>query len=210
MDLGLGNLAELKGQLLAASLRADTNYDAVITGIGTGVAAAMERFCNRKFGYAAGEVDYCSADRRHWYLKRYPAYALLECAKKDSEGDGWVEFAPPPDGSSLVQQMRLETGYLMFVAIQGYYWSQLRFTYNGGYWYDTTEDGSGVRPAGAQALPGDVKLAWYWQCQHAWKRWDKLGAQIAEDPEKTGAVASYKLTDGVKEMLRRHRRFQIT
>ena len=38
MNIGLGNLTELKGQLLAASLRSDSNYDAVITGIGLGVA----------------------------------------------------------------------------------------------------------------------------------------------------------------------------
>jgi len=210
MDIGLGNLTELKGQLLAASLRSDTNYDTVITGIGLGVARQFDQFCNRGFERVVGQQDIFSADRRHWYLHRFPVETISECAKKDSEADSWVEYTLPPDPSSLIQQTQLDQGYVMFIALQGYYWSRLRLTYTGGFWFDTTEDGSGVMPTTATALPSDVKLAWYLQCQHVWKRWEKLGAGITERPELSGALAQLELAPAARELLRPFRRMQIT
>ena len=76
MNIGLGNLTELKGQLLAASLRADTNYDGVITGIGLGVANLFDQYCNRTFGRTVGMMDTFSADRRHWYLRAFPVETI--------------------------------------------------------------------------------------------------------------------------------------
>ena len=210
MNLGLGNLTELKSQLLAASLRTDTNYDAAITAIGQGVAQQFDRFCNRGFARTVGEQDIFSADRRHWYLRRFPVEAITECAKKDSEADSWVEYRLPPDGSSLIQQMQLDQGYVMFIAIQGYYWSRLRITYTAGFWFDTTEDNTGVLPNTATPLPSDVKLAWYLQCQHVWKRWEKLGAGITERPELSSALAQLDLIPQVKQLLTPFKRMQMT
>ena len=210
MNLGLGNLTELKGQLLAASLRSDTNYDAVITGIGLGMANLFDQFCNRTFCRTVGKVDTFSADRRHWYLNAFPVESIAGLAKKDSESDGYVALPLPPAGSSLIQQMQSDTGYIMFIALQGYFFSRLQITYTGGYWFDTTEDGSGVMPAGATALPAAVKTAWYLQCQEVWKRIDRLGAQIAQDPEKQAALEGMELLPLVKELLRPFKRMQIT
>jgi hypothetical protein len=204
MNLGLGNLTELKGQLLAASLRADTNYDAVITGIGTGVAGQFDQHCNRQWQRVEGEQDVFSADRRHWYLSRFPVEGISLCEKQDSVEDGWVALP------GLIQAQQLEQGYVMFIAVQGYYWSRLRITYTGGYWFDTTEDGSGVMPGTAAALPAEVKLAWYLQCQNVWKRWEKLGAGITERPELSGAVGQLALAGAVKELLRPFKRMQMT
>lgn len=197
-------MTELKGQLLAASLRSDTNYDAVITGIGLGVAGQFDQFCNRKFLRVEGEQDVFSGDRRHWYLSRFPVERVSLCEKQDSTEDGWVTL---PD---LIQAQQLEQGYVMFIAVQGYYWSRLRVTYTGGYWFDTTEDGSGVMPGTATALPAEVKLAWYLQCQQVWKRVDKLGAQIAQDPEKQGALSSLGVIPAVEQLLRPFKRMQLT
>src|ERR1700722_8483829 len=125
MNLGLGNLTELKGQLLAASLRADTNYDTVISGIGLGVAGQFDVYCNRQFQRVENEQDVFSGDRRHWYLSRFPVEAISLCEKQDSVQDGWVTL---PD---LIQAQQLEPGYVMFISVQGYYWSRLRITYTG-------------------------------------------------------------------------------
>jgi len=204
MNLGLGNLTELKGQLLAASLRTDTNYDAVISGIGLGVAGQIDRYCNRRMARVAGEQDVFSGDRRHWYLSRFPVETISLCEKQDDVEDGWVALP------ELIQAQQLDQGYVMFVAVQGYYWSRLRITYTGGFWFDTTEDGSGVMPAGATGLPGDVKLAWYLQCQNVWKRWEKIGAGITERPELSGAVGQLELARAAQELLNGFRRYQIS
>ena len=65
-------------------------------------------------------------------------------------------------------------------------------------------------PAGATALPAAVKTAWYLQCQEVWKRIDRLGAQIAQDPEKQAALEGMELLPLVKELLRPFKRMQIT
>ena len=202
MDLGLGNLTELKGQVLAASLRADTNYDAVIAGIGSGVADQIDKHCNRKFARLANDSDQFRADRRHYYLKRYPVESIAQCQRQDTLADGWINL-PVND---LIQQWNLQTGYISFIALQGYEFSQLLVTYTGGFWYDTTENGSGVMPPTAAPLPGAVKLAWYLQCQNIWRQWDKLGNQIAGAPEKQTAAQHLQLAPAAKELLEAHRR----
>ena len=204
MNLRLGNLTELKGQLLAASLRADTNYDAVITGIGLGVAVQFDRYCNRQLQRVENEQEVFPADRRHWYLSRYPVESISLCEKQDSVEDGWVTLP------ELIQAQQLEQGYVMFIAVQGYYWSRLRITYTGGYWFDETEDGSGVMPGTATALPAEVKLAWYLQCQNVWKRWEKLGSGITERPELSGAAGQLALAPAARGLLNGHKRMQIT
>ncbi|MGA2540165.1 MAG: hypothetical protein ABSG78_01245 [Verrucomicrobiota bacterium] len=210
MNIGLGNLTELKGQLLAASLRSDTNYDAVITGIGLGVANLFDQHCNRTFCRTVGKVDTFSADRRHWYLNCYPVETITALAKKDDETDGFKAYALPPDASSLIQAMQADQGYIMFISIQGYYWSRLQVTYTGGFWFDTTEDGSGVMPAGATGLPAAVKSAWYLQCQEVWKGIDKLGAQISENPEGQRSIRGMELAPMVKTLLNPFKRMQMT
>jgi len=207
-------LTELKGQLLAASLRSDTNYDAVITGIGLGVANLFDQFCNRTFARTAGKTDTFSADRRHWYLNCYPVEAITSVAKCDDQAGGFVPSTLPPDGSSMIQQMQLDQGYIMFVAIQGHFFSRIRVTYTGGYWFPILEPADAgypdTIPAGAFALPAAVKTAWYLQSQHLWRRWDKLGAQIAENPEAQGALSGVDLIPMVKTMLRRFQRMQMS
>jgi hypothetical protein len=123
---------------------------------------------------------------------------------------GFVAYPLPPDSGSLIQAMQMDQGYLMFIALQGYYWSRLQVTYTGGFWFDTTEDGSGVMPATATPLPAAVKSAWYLQCQHVWKRWDKLGAQIAQNPEGQSALSGLAMVPMAEEFLRPFKRMQMS
>jgi hypothetical protein len=216
MNAGLSNLATLKGQLLAVSMQSNTNYDPIITAIGLGVAARIDRFCNRRMAWLVGAVDTCRSDRRHWYLERFPVAALTALAKKDSETDGWVSFPLPPDGNSLVQVMELQQGYINFIAIQGYFFSQLQITYNGGFFFNTADtfdagySGPQTQPAGSIALPSDIQLAWFLQCQNVWKRYDKLGVQISQDPEPQSAISSLDLCDAAKDLLQPHIRYNMS
>ena len=203
-------MTELKGQLLAASLRSDTNYDAVITGIGLGVANLFDQLlqpdvlpdCQETGGLFGGPAALVS--------RRYPVEVITGNEKKDDETDGFVASPLPPDGSSLIQQTQLDQGYIMFIAVQGYYFSRIRITYTGGFWFDTTEDNSGVLPNAATLLPAAVKAAWYVQCQEVWNRLDRLGAQIAQNPEKQTALDKLELAPFVKQLLGPFKRMQIT
>jgi hypothetical protein len=216
MNAGLSNLATLKAQLLAVSMQSKTNYDPIITAIGQGVAGQFDKFCNRKFSRVVGEVDTFSADRRHWYLKRYPVETISALAKKDAENDGWVPYVLPPDGNSLIQVMQLDQGYIMFISIQGYYFSRITCTYNGGYWFDTSDpsdagySGPQTIPPAATPLPSDVQLAWFLACKAVWKRYDPIGAQIAQDPEPQHAMDDLKLPKAAQELLNGYKRYQIS
>ncbi len=214
MNAGLSNLTALKAQLLAASLRGDTDYDTVITAIGLGVAAQFDAFCNRGFARAAGWQDIFRADRRHWWLNRFPVETVTYTEKKDSEADGYLSFPLPPSGDALIQSMDLSTGYIMFIALQGYYFSMIRVTYTGGFFFEQLEPQDAgfptPMPPAAFPLPGDVQLAFFLQCQNIWKRVDKLGAQIAQDPERQSAIASLRLAKAVRQLLHPYVRHQIS
>jgi hypothetical protein len=214
MNAGLGNLTSLKAQLLALSLQSRTDWDAKILAIGQGVANLFDQYCNRTFMRTVGAVDTFSADRRHWYLRCYPVETITACAKQDSLSDGFTSLPLPPNGSSLIQQWQLDQGYVMFVSIQGYFFSRLQITYTGGYWFPVLDPGDtgypDSIPAGATALPAAVLSAWYLQCQEVWKRFDRLGAGIAQDPESQGASEAMELTTMVKTLLKPFRRMQMT
>jgi hypothetical protein len=159
MNIGLGNLTELKGQLLAASLRATRIMTRSSPASGWAWRICSINFATGLFAGRSGKVDVFSADRRHWYLNCFPVETIAALAKKDDERTAAVSAAARP--GSLIQAMQMDQGYIMFIALQGYYWSRLQVTYTGGYWFDTTEDGSGVMPATATPLPAAVKSAWY-------------------------------------------------
>ena len=216
MNAGLGNLTSLKAQLLAVSMQSQTNYDPIITAIGLGVARQMDKFCNRTLMRTVGKVDTFRADRRHWYLNAYPVEAITATAKKDSEADGYVAFPPPPDGSALIQMMDLPRGWIEFVAIQGYFFSQIQITYTGGFWWNQADPsdvgytGPQIQPAGSFALDADIQLAWFLACKNVWKRFDPLGVQISQDPEPQSAMADLKLPHAAKELLQGHIRYNIS
>lgn len=199
MNLGLGNLLELKEQLLAVGLVASSEFDTRIAAIGKGVAGQFERYCNRRFERVAGAVDEFSADRRVWVVNRYPIETVTSIAQKDDEATGFVAM---DDDLILIRDDK--AGLVKFGGMLGSHLSQVRITYTGGYWFDTTEDGTGVMPAGATALPDDLKLAWYLQCQEVWMKGDRLGQNISGD--KTNTFVSQLLmaldwVPAVKQML---------
>lgn len=208
MNVGLGNLTELKAQLLAKSLRASADFDAVITGIGKGVAGRFQKFCNRKFERAVDATFTCSADRDHVYLDRYPLEAISAVHLRTDAAVGWEAQ------SNFVINLVEASGKVFWGYAAAPHYGQLRFTFTGGFWFDTTEDATGVMPVGAPGLPEELKLAWYLQCRATWQALDKLGTKIVDvgsgSQFVSGTLNTLELVTEVKETLMNHRRLQLT
>ncbi len=209
MNLGLGNLNELKAQLLAEALRSDTSYDAIITAIGKGVAAQFEKYCGRKFERTEGAVDTHPADRCQFLLSRFPVESVTLSEIKDNETDGWVA-----QETGFIRSLDLISGIVFLADTRdaGGYWASIRFTYTGGYWFDDSEDASGQLPSGATQLPDDLKLAWFNQCRAVWTAIDKIGVDIARTGNPTTAentVASLALVPSVKDIVNLYRRMEM-
>jgi hypothetical protein len=206
MDLGLGNLIELKRRLLPATMLAQTTYDGTVAQIGRGVAALFDAHCNRKFARLAGAVEQFNAERMSYILSRYPVETVTTVEERSDMTSGWIALAI----TDLVENRDDSAGLLQFASIQGIYLDQLRVTYTGGYWYDTTEDGTGVQPGGSALLPYDVKEAWFLQCQEIWDKRDKLGLSLIAKPETNSAVGKMQLSEITKTMLQGRLRYQMT
>jgi hypothetical protein len=208
MNLGLGNLIELKRYLLAAGVVASIDFDAAITAIGKGVARLFDRHCNRIFERGDNITEEFSADRRVWITKRFPIELISSIEQRDTSGVPWTGLVV----ENTILQRDDKAGIIKFGSTQGTHLSQMRLTYSGGYWFDTTEDGSGVMPAGATLLPEDVKLAWFIQCAEVWNKKDKLGKNITKDDATfvSQLLMSLDFVPQVKAILNGHVRYQLT
>lgn len=210
MNLGLGNLDTLKKHLLGKSVQADTRFDGIIADIGRGVAAQFENYCSRKFGRATSEVEIQPADRATFLLRRYPLESLTSIHIQFSLADGWEAQTV----NDLVQNISYEAGvvYLRGSADAGEARAQIKFTYQGGYFFETLEPDDAsyptATPSGSFALPDDLKHAWLLQCRRIWDGIDKTGLSLVDKPE-TQTVPNLDLTDGVKAILDDYRRMDL-
>ena len=162
----------------------------------------MEQFCNLEFERLVDDQVVFGADRSSFILPRYPVEAITAVELKLTDEDGWeaqeltyIRSTSPLSG--LV--------YLPESPDAGKYWSQVRFTYTGGYWFETLEpDEEGypsALPAGARALPHDLRLVWLTQCREVWNKLDKLGTGLVDKPDAQTALAELDFSPMVKRML---------
>ncbi len=204
MNAGFSSLTALKANLLAKSLLTNTAYDQVITAIGLGMQGMLETFCSRRFQRAAGDQATFAADRASFLLPRYPVEGVTLVELQLDMADGFVA-----QDLATVQSFDPASGivYMQAGADAGPYYATVRFTYTGGYWWDTSEDGSGVMPAGATELPDELQQAWLLQCQEAWAKRDKIGVNIADKPESK--LSDLKMLPIVKEMVSDYKRMSL-
>ena len=204
MNAGLTNLKTLKTHLLAEKLREDTSYDDALTALGLGVAAAFERYCNRKFARVEDDTDIFSAQRTIWVLPRYPLESVDEIAFKFAGQTDWTD-----QSSTLLLNVNNASGMVHFGGLLGGPDDYVRLTYTGGYWWNTNEDTEDTIPTGATALPDDLKLAWLLQCKKTWESYDANGTRIAREAAKNAApsmLVDLELIPAVTAMLAQHRR----
>lgn len=203
-DLALGNLADVKARVLAASLVAGTDYNTMLTQIGKAAAKAMEHLCNRKFSRTVGDTCTFSADRDHYWLPRTPVETITQVELKTTDTEGWQVQ------TDIIQLSELTKGLIHMGGPTWAWPAQIRVTYTGGYWYDTTEDYSGSLPSGATQVPDDLKEAWLLLCQHIWDSTPKLGTNILEKPGAQSALGDFDVPPYVRTLLNPFRRYQIT
>lgn len=218
MNAGLANLTSLKAYVLALSLRQRNDWDAALTIIGQGVAAAFERYCDRKFARTVGQVDVFGADRCQFLLSRFPVEPPVTTVEfKQDEPTGWVVQTGAT--GMAIQALDALAGIVYFPdgVDCGDYFSQMRFTYTGGYFWEQLEPTDDAyptaQPPGSTALPADLLLAWYMQCAEIWKLKDKLGKGIT-DEEKVQRISIANLEDNflpqVKSIIGQYVRFSLT
>jgi hypothetical protein len=135
MNLGLGHLTELKAHLLNEALRSETTYDTAIAALGKGVAARLERACNRSFRRTVGDVFEGPGDVAHFTLPRYPVEAISAITLRENLTDGFVDQGAVAD---LVENISHASGLVTLSSpLSALRSSRLRATYTGGYWYPT-------------------------------------------------------------------------
>ena len=180
MNAGLGNLTDLKRALLMPEEREGTDFDEGVQAIGLGVAAMFESYCGRRFARVVGDTFEFDAYRLSFVVPRYPIEAITSLELRSTIAEGFVVQEGQPTN------FRRESGILFFGSVLGGPEDTARCTWTGGYWWDESEDGSGEKPAAAQLLPADLKLAWLQQSKFYWDR-----ASIVER-----AKAGFKEGDG--------------
>lgn len=203
MNVGFSNLLTLKQQLLAEALREGSEYDEQIKAIGLGVAAQFEKFCNRKFLRTVGATFICPADRDHVFLDRPPVESVASVELHTTHTAGWETQ------TGVIENSELTIGYIYLGTSLWSADGSLRFTFTGGYWWDTDEGNTATLPSGATALPDDLKLAWLMQCREIWTKTDKLGTGIIGDAAKPPSLAAVELLPQVTEILNHYRRFTV-
>lgn len=202
----LSSLTFLKSQLLAEALRETTDYDAQLQSLGAGVAGQFEKHCNRKFPRTVDDTFICPADRDFVYLPRTPIEEIASVELKTSDEGDWAEQ------SGFIINSDFDSGYVRFANL-GLDYARLRFTFTGGFWFDTSEDGSGTIPESALALPADLKLAWLLQCKKVWEVTDPLGTKIVPSKDAVQLVglslAGLELIPQVKQILEGYKRYAL-
>lgn len=202
MDAGLGSMTVLKRALLPQAQWLPTTFDANILVIGLGVARSFDRYCDRKFSRGT-HVDTFTGERGVWFLSSTPVESVTSVEEKTDETAGWATI------TNAYNNLETVSGRLCFGDDVSDYETLVRVTYVGGYWWDTTDELTDTLPAGATALPDEVKMAWLLQCQHQWSVRDKLGSAVAMPAGESAKLGDYDLLPDVKRILDSYIRYQI-
>ncbi len=209
MNAGLSNLDTLRKHLLARTLFGDTTFDSVILDLGLGVAAFFEQYCNRNFQRATDDTIVFQADRATFTFGRYPIEQVTKVEGKANEDVGWVELE-----SKVIQAISKKSGIVYFdtATDPGLFWNEIRFTFDGGFWWETAEPDDAAypstAPATAKILPNDLKYAWLMHCKDVWSAQDKLGIGMIDKPNAQSLLSEAKMSQQVLQMIFPYKQMQ--
>jgi hypothetical protein len=208
MNAGLTNLDTLKRHLLAATMAGEARFDLQIATLGLGVAGAFDRFCNRRFGYLAGDEIIFTGNREHYSLPRYPLVSVTGVTARIDDDEEWATLEGEPISTDSA------SGMVRFSGTLGDPDYRVKVIWTGGYYFETLEpEDSGydaAAPTGATELPGELKAAFLLQCQAVWQQMDKLGAGLSDKPGQVSTLNSLELLPLVKQILQAHIRYQLS
>lgn len=203
MNAGFSNLTFLKRRLLLASDAAGTAYDEAVAALGLSVAGYFEAECDRKFARVVGDTYECEASKRYAVVPRYPIEGVTKLELRSSTTDGWFDLTAVPVNFNKA------AGVVTFTLLPAAPDEVVRITYTGGFWWDTSEDSSGTKPTGAEALPLGLVLAWVQACKFLWDRGsieDRSKAGFANDEIERFITGESKWPAFVSDTLNRFRR----
>ena len=198
LNAGFTTLDTLKNRILPEAARFDTEYDSALSDLGLSIAKRIENHCNRKFARNTAAVDEFSAWNLSLTLKQYPVESITSVQLRDVDGTLTT--------IDVDYSLDEACGLLDFDAVPGNKQQRLVVTYSGGYWLDP-DDGTAM-PAGAEALPYDIREIWLAEVQrHAEARgtFEAVGLRAQTDGDK--AVRISGLSSDTIETLRTYRRF---
>jgi len=195
----LSSLTQLKTFLLPPAMATRTDFDAMLTMLGTGVTALMESYCNRKFSRVVGDTYSAGARNVCYSLPRYP----LEVVSSVS-----LQTDVVTDITDTIVRTELLPGLVHFISPCGFDTDTIVFTFTGGWWWDTSEDQSGTMPSGAFALPTDIQMAFFLQMKAVCEAQDVFGLRAAggEDKAKPSTSMMLELIPAVITILNLYRR----
>lgn len=210
MNAGFSSLARLKELVLPLPLRSDPEWDEQLLAIGKGVAARFQQHCNRQWPYVTAATYQTSAERQYLIVPHLPLVSVSAIARS-REVSGGVASWEALVVDDVILAISPASGIVEFGAVMGNYSQMLRITYEGGYWWDTEEDGTGTMPDDATALPDDLLDAWVAQCQAIISQRGILTTNSAPDlteKEKGKRVdADAEFLPGVLATINNYRRF---
>lgn len=201
-DAGFGNLGVLRGLVLAEEQSSLTDWDTALQQIGLGVVQAFEGYCGRKFYRQTSIVEEMSLVGSTLQVQRYPIESVTSVQYRTDEDDSY--------STGEIQQVSESAGL-----IYCYEWFRLGYsvkvTYDGGYWWDTSDDDSGSLPEGATAIPDDLVDAWAAQVQHVAEARNIFGGAAAAANPKKGdqTAANLDFIPYVSAVLDRYRNLTI-
>jgi len=210
MDLGLGNLADVKNFVLPEAIVADTQYDSVLQTIASGIAERFNKYCNRKFARVAGEQVTFDAQRTFYLTPRFPFETLTKLELHATTTDVWDDI------TTAIVQSDPAIGWIYFGCFLGDPICLVRLTYTGGFFYETkepTDEGYPTAvPAGSTPVPPDLKGAWLMQCLHEFQCKDRLLPTGLADAVKSRTDLRFEqmqLLPEVQNAISQFRRYQI-
>lgn len=206
MNAGFSSLTALKGQLLAVTLRSRTDWDSQLTALGLGVAATIEDSLGRKLARLLGDTHTVPGDTAVVSLPRYPIETITAVAYRDRSAADWQ------DATGQLYTWSSAAGLAYLDGQLTDHLGQVRVTYSGGYWWDTSETTPGTLPTGAAALPAALHSAWLTQCRDQWRAMDPLGTSLAKSSEaatQTPTLGQLALSPAVLAAIAPYRRLAL-
>ncbi len=190
------HLDQLKARILVPENTGLTRYDTRLTAIGQSVAATFDQFTGRQLVRGEGIVETFPGGSGVLFLSASPVETVTTVEHRESTADSYesIEWDRINTRSGIL--------HLYYTADQD---DDIRVTYTGGYWTDTSDDLSGTLPSGATTMPADLLDAWALQVDHEARVRKVYGGGGEEDI--TGAYAAeVDLAPKVERILKSYRK----
>lgn len=177
--------------------QAVTNKDEMLSNILLGVSAAIEQYCNRKFGFAEFTDTFIDVGAQSLFTRNYPIVEVTEIklGKHIIDSDALIE------NDELI--IEPESGELLKTT--GWDSDLIRITYTAGYLLPSDESGE-ESGGGTESLPADIELAAIRMSARIYERRTAEGVGSAS-PGSFSANYNSQLDEDIKDILASHRKY---